>query len=163
HLGLHNVNVGPGATAPQRGPSSARRNIKDNMATTGTTNPRQRQGLFLQGFLRQWRTVGAIIPSGRQLGITLAAMTDPARTLHAAELGPGTGALTRPLLDRLRPDAHLMAVEIYAPFAEHLRTEVTDPRLEVVTADARKLPELLAERGWPGADLVLSSIPLTPI
>ncbi|MCX6021923.1 MAG: methyltransferase domain-containing protein [Chloroflexi bacterium] len=123
----------------------------------------RRQGLFLQGFLRQWRTVGAIIPSGDQLGRTLAEMADRDHILRAVELGPGTGALTRPLLARLRPDAHLLAVEIYAPFADHLRDHIGDARAEVVTADARRLPELLAERGWPGADLILSSIPMTPL
>lgn len=122
-----------------------------------------RRRVFVEGFLRQWRTVGAIIPSSDQLGRTLASMADRERIIHAVELGPGTGALTRPLLNRLRTDARLLAVELYTPFADHLRNEVRDPRLEVVNEDARRLPDLLADRGWPAADLILSSIPMTPI
>lgn len=133
------------------------------MASPGLKLELDRQRVFVEGFLRQWRTVGAIIPSSDQLGRTLASMADRDRIVHAVELGPGTGALTKPLLARLRPDARLLAIELYTPFADHLRTEVRDPRLEVVNEDARRLPELLAERGWPAPDLILSSIPMTPI
>ena len=48
------------------------------------------------------------------------------------EIGPGEGALTRPLLERI---AHLTAIEIDRDLAARLATEFPAGRLTVVTAD----------------------------
>jgi 16S rRNA (adenine1518-N6/adenine1519-N6)-dimethyltransferase len=49
------------------------------------------------------------------------------------EIGPGEGALTRPLLERLR---HLTAIEIDRDLAARLTEEFPGDRLTVITADA---------------------------
>ena len=52
----------------------------------------------------QWavkpRSVGAIAPSGRQLARAMAAQVDPALPGSVVELGPGTGVITRALIER---------------------------------------------------------------
>lgn len=49
------------------------------------------------------------------------------------EIGPGQGALTRPLLERL---SHLTAIEIDRDLAAGLATEFPPDRLELIVADA---------------------------
>jgi 16S rRNA (adenine1518-N6/adenine1519-N6)-dimethyltransferase len=57
---------------------------------------------------------------------------DPQAADRMVEIGPGLGALTRPLLDRLR---HLTAVEIDRDLASRLRSEFQPDRLTVCEAD----------------------------
>jgi 16S rRNA (adenine1518-N6/adenine1519-N6)-dimethyltransferase len=81
--------------------------------------PRKR---FSQNFLtdRHYieRIVGAIAPS---------------RNDNVVEIGPGRGALTRPLLDRL---VALTAIEIDRDLAASLRAEFAPDRLRLIVADA---------------------------
>lgn len=58
---------------------------------------------------------------------------DPQPDDRLVEIGPGLGALTRPLLDRVR---HLTAVEIDRDLAAALRREFTPQRLTVCEQDA---------------------------
>lgn len=52
---------------------------------------------------------------------------------HVVEIGPGRGALTRPLLDRV---ARLDVIELDRDLAAHLRTDIDDSRLHVHQDDA---------------------------
>ena len=54
---------------------------------------------------------------------------------HFVEIGPGRGALTRPLLDRI---AQLDAIEVDRDLAARLRSEIPDERLVIHQADALK-------------------------
>lgn len=63
------------------------------------------------------------------------AAIEPATDEHFVEIGPGRGALTRPLLERV---AQLDVIEIDRELAEQLRYELHDPRLTVHRADALK-------------------------
>lgn len=57
----------------------------------------------------------------------------PAADEHFVEIGPGRGALTRPLLARV---AQLDAIEVDRDLVAQLRSEIDDPRLRVHEADA---------------------------
>lgn len=112
---------------------------------------------FLSGFVRDPGAVGAVAPSS----LTLARAMVDRMGLDAArvvvELGPGTGAFTATLLERVRPDARVIAVEINPSFAHDLRLRF--PRLEVLNDSAVRLPELLSAAGVGPADCVLSGLP----
>ncbi len=60
----------------------------------------------------------------------------PLRTDIVIEIGPGTGALTRMLVER---SGYVEAVEIDAPLADGLRRSVKAENLSIVTADALSL------------------------
>jgi len=62
---------------------------------------------FLRGFLKNPVMVGSVIPSSRVLIDKMLGPVDWANTKLFVEYGPGVGTFTRPILDRLEPDARL--------------------------------------------------------
>nr|VFK44138.1 MAG: Phospholipid N-methyltransferase [Candidatus Kentron sp. TC] len=116
---------------------------------------------FLRGFLRRPKQVGSIVPSSRFLErcIVRNAGIDTAKLV--VELGPGTGGTTRALLNALRDDARLVAIEINSNFASWLRSRLHDPRLIVHEGSAEDLHRILAKYGLEAADVVLSGIPFS--
>ncbi|MGH2350839.1 MAG: class I SAM-dependent methyltransferase [Chloroflexota bacterium] len=112
---------------------------------------------FLWGFLRHPRTVGSVVPSSRFLAAAVAGHVPPG-VRCVAEIGPGTGPITRALLDRLGPDAILLALEIDPAFCAVLRSNLPDPRLRVVQAAAEDLPAYAARLPRP-IEAVVSGLP----
>lgn len=109
---------------------------------------------FFGKFLRRPASMGAVVPSSDDLGrrITEGIELERARTI--VELGPGTGALTRFIVERAAADAQVLAVEIDHGFARVL--EGRFPRVNVVHGSAERLPEYV--NGTP-ADCIVSGLP----
>ena len=84
-----------------------------------------------------------------------------AQAKTVVEFGPGTGVMTRSLLERLPHDARLLAFEINPRFIDYLGEEFLDPRLEIVPVGAQNVMDELAKRGIDRADAVLSSLGLS--
>jgi len=76
------------------------------------------------------------------------------------EVGPGTGVITRALLERLPFDATLLAFEINPRFSRLLKSTVPDTRLSLINTSAEKLSEELHGRGIYDVDAVVSSLAL---
>ncbi|MFJ4467096.1 class I SAM-dependent methyltransferase [Streptomyces sp. NPDC089424] len=113
---------------------------------------------FLWEFLRSPLTVGAVAPSGRALAeVAAASVPSGAGEPVVVELGPGTGAFTAVIQRRLGGRGRHVAVELNARFAARLA--LAHGGVDVVRADARDLPAVLAERGLSGADVVVSGLP----
>jgi phospholipid N-methyltransferase len=118
---------------------------------------------FLMGFLRNPREVGSIVPSSRFLTRRVRECGRVERARVVVELGPGTGVMTAPLLERMPPDGKLIAIEINPAFAELLREELHDPRLCVYEGSAVDIETALATHGLARADLVVSGIPFSTL
>ncbi len=89
------------------------------------------------------------------------AMAEPLRLERArlvAELGPGTGAITKTLLAEMPAGARLIAFETNARFCAYLRKYFPDPRLDLVHAGAETLNEHLLPMGGTKLDAVASSL-----
>ncbi len=68
--------------------------------------------VFLREFRRNFRTTGALLPSGRRLALSLTRYVCPKEGLQRIlEVGPGTGAVTRQILARMGQSATLDLVE----------------------------------------------------
>src|ERR671939_135766 len=93
---------------------------------------------FLWGFIRHPKAVGSVVPSSRYLASAVARAV-PREARCVAELGPGTGPITRALLARLGPEAALLALEIDPGFCTVLRRALPDHRLRVIEAPAQQL------------------------
>lgn len=115
---------------------------------------------FLREFLRRPNEIGSIVPSSRFLERRLVAIGGVEQARTVVELGPGTGGTTRALLDALRGDARLLAVEINPRFATLLES-IRDRRLIVNRGSAVDLRAILARHGLARVDVVLSGIPFS--
>jgi len=118
---------------------------------------------FLLGFLRNPREVASIVPSSRFLTRRVRECGGVERARVVVELGPGTGVMTGPLLERMPAESKLIAIEINPAFAELLRREFADPRLCVYEGSAVDIEVALAKHGAGKADLVVSGIPFSTL
>ena len=117
---------------------------------------------FLNEFLRNAGRTGSVTPSSRSL---IHRMTRPLGLATAkviVELGPGTGPMTRTILQRIPKDAKLLAFETNTIFCEELQ-KLNDPRLIVINDSAELISKYLKDMNLGLADCVLSSIPLTMV
>jgi phospholipid N-methyltransferase len=118
---------------------------------------------FLRGFLKNPVMVGSVIPSSRVLIDKMLGPVDWENTKLFVEYGPGVGTFTRPLLERLSPDAHLVVVDTNPDFIHYLKQSIDDPRFIAVNGSAADIEKILADRGLGAADYVLSGLPFSTL
>ncbi len=118
---------------------------------------------FLTQFLRNYETTGSVIPSGRALGRALCRYVGDGRVAQKIlEAGPGTGAVTGCIIDRMRHEDELWMVELNPMFAAHLRATFNHKPAFRNAADRCHLIEgSVQQLGHEGQfDLVISGLPL---
>ncbi len=117
--------------------------------------------LFFKRWLANPMKVGAVLPSSANLARLVARQVHRGPDQCVVELGPGTGPVTKALLDSGIPADQLFVVEIDAALCAHLRREF--PNVAVIQGDATKLKELLPP-AWIGrVACVISGIPMLPL
>ena len=126
-----------------------------------TTDVTRDRAVFLQSFLRDWRTIGSVTPSSQYLVRAMLDQIDFGRARRIVEYGPGTGVFTTGIMKRLGPDAQLLALDTEAHFIDALRERMPDPRLIAVRGSAAQIERHIAALGWSGADVIVSWIPYT--
>ena len=112
---------------------------------------------FIRSFLRQPAVVGALLPSSRALADAMLNRANLDRARTVVELGPGTGAITGPILDRIRPSTLFLALELHGGHARELRKRF--PRLRVYRDSAEHLRRYLGRYRRRTADTVVSGLP----
>lgn len=112
---------------------------------------------FLAAFVRRPGTMGAVTPSSVRLSAVLTSIVSTAGSPVVVELGPGTGAVSAAIDQRLPAGARHLAVELDAAMVDYLGR--TRPGMEVVHGDARHLGTLLAQRGVAHVDAVVCGLP----
>lgn len=118
---------------------------------------------FFREFRRQFHTTGAVAPSSRYLGRALSSqLADGAAPRRILEVGPGTGAVTRQIIRRLRPDDRFDLVELNEAFVRHLEGRFTgDREFAAVRSQCQvhhcPLEELEADGQY---DCIVSGLPL---
>jgi phospholipid N-methyltransferase len=113
---------------------------------------------FLRAFVERPFATGAIAPSSRQLAAQMVDRMCLREAETVVELGPGTGALTRAILDEISQETLLLAVELSPRFAAHLR-ETLPARVQVINGSGERLAEHLAAHGRTQADCIVSGLP----
>ncbi len=130
------------------------------------TGSRARGGdafLFARNFFRHPRMLGSIIPSSRFLIRQLLQPIDWPTARVIVEYGPGVGSITAEILQRMRPDATLIAIETNPEFVQFLRTTFADERLKVLQDSAESVDLILARLGHHSANYIISGIPFSTI
>ncbi|MCB1445434.1 MAG: methyltransferase domain-containing protein [Rhizobiaceae bacterium] len=113
---------------------------------------------FIKGMISTPKTVGAIMPTSARMAARMASAIDMDSGLPVLELGPGTGVITRAILDRGLPPQKLVSVEYSSEFVRHLRDKY--PGVNFVNGDAFSLAETLSDFRGQKFDCVISGLPL---
>ncbi len=115
--------------------------------------------IFGAEILRPGERVGAALPSSPVLARQVANFLPSRPSGYVIELGAGTGAITKALLDRGVSSRRLFAVERSEAMSRHLRKRF--PKLNVLTGNAAQLPELLPRKVNPKhISYIVSGLPL---
>jgi phosphatidylethanolamine/phosphatidyl-N-methylethanolamine N-methyltransferase len=119
--------------------------------------------VFWNEFRRTFHSTGAVLPSGRRLARALAGRVangqQPQRVL---EVGPGTGAVTGHILERLGPEDRLDLVELNARFADVLRSRLEKETAWQAVAPRVRVLEMPVEQldTETTYDVIVSGLPL---
>jgi len=119
--------------------------------------------LFARTFFRHPIMLGSVIPSSRFL---IREVLDPihwGRAHVIVEYGPGVGTITGEILERMRPNATLIAIETNPDFVRYLRQAYPDDRLRVVQGSAADVRTILREHGFESATYIISGIPFSTL
>ncbi len=140
----------PAARRPKTAaPAPARANRAKQPAAPGRWE-------FFNAFLREPLKVGAFLPSSRELSERIVAGCDLPRRELVVELGPGTGAFTSLILERMNKRSHFFAIELSQTNARLLRRRF--PRVQVFEDSAERLGSYLELRDGQRADCIISGL-----
>ncbi|TAM96279.1 MAG: methyltransferase domain-containing protein [Rhizobiaceae bacterium] len=113
---------------------------------------------FFRGWLDKPKAVGSIVPTSSVTSKRMASVVNPHSGLPVLELGPGTGVITRAILERgVRPE-DLYLVEYSEDFVDHLRSHFAG--VNVIHGDAFDLGKTLGAAGELQFDAAVSGVPL---
>jgi phosphatidylethanolamine/phosphatidyl-N-methylethanolamine N-methyltransferase len=113
---------------------------------------------FFKGWIDQPKAVGSIVPTSSVTARRMASVTDPASGLPVLELGPGTGVVTRALLEHGVEPEQLWSIEYSADFVDHLKQAF--PGVNVIHGDAFDLDKALGDNAGLQFDSIVSGVPL---
>lgn len=141
-----------------------------NSPATTAARPRKRGagrltpwGMFFRGFLKHPVMVGSVIPSSGKLIDRMLGPVDWTKCKVFVEYGPGVGTFCGPILERMAPDAQLIAIDTNPEFVAYLRDQIRDPRFSAVHGSAADVEAIVADHGHDGADYVLSGLPFSTL
>jgi phosphatidylethanolamine/phosphatidyl-N-methylethanolamine N-methyltransferase len=117
----------------------------------------RRPATFLREFVATPGVTGAVAPSSRQLAGRMVEWIDWPRARVVLECGPGTGALTASILERLDPGGRYFAVEINPNLIAHFQRRF--PHATVYKDTVRNLGAICRVEGVDEVDVIVSSLP----
>ncbi|WP_246218804.1 class I SAM-dependent methyltransferase [Parasphingorhabdus halotolerans] len=120
-------------------------------------------GVFFKGFIKHPVMVGSIIPSS---DVTIRKMLEPVKWDECdvfVEYGPGVGTFCRPILERMKPDATLIVIDLNPDFIEYLSKSIRDSRFYPVHGSAANVRQIIADLGHEKADYILSGLPFSTL
>lgn len=120
-------------------------------------------GVFFKGFLKHPVMVGSIIPSS---ALTVKKMLEPVKWDECnvfVEYGPGVGTFCRPVLERMKPDATLIVIDLNSDFIDYLGKSIRDSRFYPIHGSAADVQKILQDLGHEKADYILSGLPFSTL
>lgn len=109
---------------------------------------------FFSALFHNPRAIGAIVPSSKYLARNIAQLIDTAQPGYVLELGPGTGAITKIILQHVKQD-QFIALEISSDLTASLKKNF--PGMNVIEGDATRLSEVIQQKP---VHTIISSLPL---
>jgi phospholipid N-methyltransferase len=112
---------------------------------------------FLSEFFRSPNVTGAVTPSSSALARTIVEWIDWGRVETVMELGPGTGAFTRAILDQKPASCRFLALEVNPEMCRILHDQY--PELEVCEGSVAHLARHCESSCVEEVDAVVSGLP----
>ena len=119
--------------------------------------------MFIRGFLKHPVMVGSIIPSTEALIKNMLGPVDWDNCKLFVEYGPGVGTFSQQILNRMRPDATYIAIDLNPDFIEYLSDTISDNRFRPVHGSAADVEQIVKDSGFEAADYVLSGLPFSTL
>ncbi|QQS39831.1 MAG: methyltransferase domain-containing protein [Acidobacteriota bacterium] len=116
---------------------------------------------FLNAFLKNPLSVGAVAPSGPELSRKMVDGLEPSKDSIILELGVGTGAVTKAISGILPDDESYLGIELNDRFIDGLRNDF--PALKFMQGDAGDASALHKESGLGKVGYVISSLPFVSL
>ena len=113
--------------------------------------------LFFYNFVRHPKSTGAVFPSSRRLAKKMIDGAGLETATTVVELGPGTGAFTGAIAERLEDPGIYLGIELREKFAAIVKDKF--PQLLVVNDSAEKIVENLGKIDRQKADAIISGLP----
>jgi phospholipid N-methyltransferase len=131
-----------------------------SMRAAGVSSP---WVMFLKGFFKHPVMVGAIASSSQRLVRHMLSPVDWDNCKLFVEYGPGVGTFTRPILERLAPDAKLIVIDTNPDFIRYLKHTIDDPRFIAINDSAADIKRIIADHGFEHADYIASGLPFSTL
>ena len=113
--------------------------------------------LFFYNFVRHPKSTGAVFPSSRRLAKKMIDGAGLETATTVVELGPGTGAFTGAIAERLEDPGIYLGIELREKFAAIVKDKF--PQLLVVNDSAEKIVENLRKIDREKAEAIISGLP----
>ncbi|MEE9313253.1 MAG: methyltransferase domain-containing protein [Rhizobiaceae bacterium] len=113
-------------------------------------------------FFKTWvdkpKALGAILPTSGITAKRMASLSSPESGNPVLELGPGTGVITKAILEQGIKPENLYTVEFTEEFIDQLKSDF--PHVNVLQGDAFDLESVLPDLKGKKFDSVISALPL---
>ncbi len=113
---------------------------------------------FFKGWIDGPKSVGAILPTSAVTARRMASVINPASGLPVLELGPGTGIITKAIIERGVAAENIVSIEYSTDFYQHLKRTI--PGVNFINGDAFDLDTTLGDWKDRKFDAVISAIPM---
>ena len=113
---------------------------------------------FFKGWLDGPKSGGAILPTSAVTARRMASVINPASGLPVLELGPGTGIITKAIIERGVAAENIVSIEYSTDFYQHLKRTI--PGVNFINGDAFDLDTTLGDWKDRKFDAVISAIPM---
>lgn len=113
---------------------------------------------FLRGWVKEPKATGSITPTSKMAARLMASLIPTDSDLPILELGPGTGPITRAILEAGFDPAKLVSIEYNRDFHQHLQKAF--PGVNFIQGDAFDLANTLSEYEGQEFRAILSGLPL---
>lgn len=113
---------------------------------------------FFKGWIDGPKSVGAILPTSAVTARRMASVINPASGLPVLELGPGTGIITKAIIERGVAAENIVSIEYSTDFYQHLKRTI--PGVNFINGDAFDLDRTLGGLRDTTFDSVISAVPL---
>ncbi len=118
---------------------------------------------FFKAFLKNPKQTGSVIQSSMFLANKIVSPIDFKRAKFVVELGAGTGAVTRKILEKMPEDGVLVCFEIEKDLCRKMKQNIKDSRLKIVSDGAEKMERYLRRYGKGNIDYFISELPLVSL